>query len=182
MDFITSLLKSKKQDSSIFSVIDKLSKEAHFIPMKSTYTEVNIVDIFLKEIFRLHEIPKEIISDRDVKFTGNFWRCIFYGLGTQLNFSTAYHLQIDRKTERVNQIVEDMLRMYVMNNPTKWEDYLHIAEFVYNNSYQTPTKMIPFEVLYGRKCRTLVTWDSIVDRLMLGPDLLMDLEQLVTKF
>ena len=70
--------------------------------------------------------------------------------------------------------------MYVMNNPTKWEDYLHLIEFAYNNGYQTSTKMSPFEVLYGRKCRTTVTWDSLVDRLMLGPDLLKDLEQLVT--
>ena len=66
--------------------------------------------------------------------------------------------------------------MYVMNNPTKWEDYLHLAEFVYNNSYHTSAKMSPFEVLYQQKCRTPVTWDILVDRLMLGPDLLMDLE------
>ena len=71
--------------------------------------------------------------------------------------------------------------MYVMNNPTKWEDYLHLVEFAYNNGYHNFTKMSPFEVLYGRKCRTPVTWDSPMDRLMLGPDLLMDLEQLVTK-
>ena len=69
MYFITVLLKSKKQNYSIFVVIDKLSKETHFIPMKSTYKAMNIADIFLKEIFRLHGIPKVIISDRDVKFT-----------------------------------------------------------------------------------------------------------------
>ena len=72
MDFITGLPKSKKQHDSIFVVIDKLSKEAHFIPMKSTYKVVNIADIFLKEVFRLHGIPKAIISDRNVNFTGNF--------------------------------------------------------------------------------------------------------------
>ena len=71
--------------------------------------------------------------------------------------------------------------MYVMNNPTNWEDYLHLEEFAYKNSYQTSTKMSPFEVLYGQNCRTPVTWDSPVDWLMLGSDLLMDLEQLVTK-
>ena len=71
--------------------------------------------------------------------------------------------------------------MYVMNNPMKWEDYLHLAQFAYRNGYHTSTKMSPFEVLYGRKCRTPVTWDSPMDRLMLGPNLLMDLEQLVTK-
>ena len=71
--------------------------------------------------------------------------------------------------------------MYVTNNPIEWEDYLHIAEFAYNNGYHTSAKMSPFEVLYGWKCRRLVTWDSPMDRFMLGPDLLMDLEQLVTK-
>ena len=79
-------------------------------------------------------------------------------------------------TERVNQIVEDMLRMYVMNNSMKWEDYLHLTEFAYNNDYQTSTKMSPFEVLYGWKCRTSVTWDSPMDQLMLGPDLSKDME------
>ena len=71
--------------------------------------------------------------------------------------------------------------MYVMKNPTKWEDYLHLIEFEYNNGYHNSVKMSSFEVLYGWKCRTPVTWDSLVDQLMLGPDLLNDLEQLVTK-
>ena len=66
--------------------------------------------------------------------------------------------------------------MYVMNNPMKWEDYLHLVDFVYNNGYQTSAKMSPFEELYGRKCRTPVTWDSPMDQLILGLDLLMDLK------
>ena len=74
-----------------------------------------------------------------------------------------------------------MLRMYVMNNPPKWEDYLHLADFAYNNGYQASSKMSPFEVLYERTCRTPITWDSPMDQLMLGPDLLMELEHLVTK-
>ena len=69
-----------------------------------------------------------------------------------------------------------MLRMYVMKSPTKRENYLHLAEFAYNSGYQASSKMSPFEVLYGWKCRTLVTWDSSVDHLMLGLDLLIDLE------
>ena len=82
MDFITGLPKSKKQNDSIFIVVDKLSKATHFILVKSTYKVVHIVDIFLKEIFRLHGIPKEIISDQVTKFTRNFWRYVFYGLET----------------------------------------------------------------------------------------------------
>ena len=173
MDFITGLPKSKKKNDSIFVFIDKLSQAAHFIPIKLTYKAVNIADIFLKEIFRLHGIPNVIISYRDVKFTRKFWRYLFSGLETQLKFSTAYHPQMDGRTERVNQIVEYMLRMYVMNKPTKLEDYLHLAKFAYKNEYQASTKMSPFEVLYGQKCRTPVTWDSLVDWLMLGPNLLL---------
>ena len=149
MDFITGLPKSKKKNDSIFVFIDKLSKESYFIPIKSTYKAVNIADIFLKEVFRLHGIPNAIISDRDVNFTGKFWRYLFSGLEMQLNFSIAYHPQTDGKIERVNQIVEYMLRMDVMNNPTKWEGYLHLVEFSYNNGYQDSVKMSPFEVLYG---------------------------------
>jgi len=83
-------------------VVDKLSKAAHFTPVKSTYKAVNIAEIFMKEIFRLHGIPKMVISDRDAKFTGNFWKALFKGLDTQLNFSTAFHPQTDGQTERVN--------------------------------------------------------------------------------
>ena len=82
MDFVTVLPKSKKQNDFIFLVVDKLSKAAHFIPVKSTYKAVHIVGVFLKEIFRLHGIPKEIISDRDTMFISKFWRSLFSGLET----------------------------------------------------------------------------------------------------
>ena len=109
LDFITGLPKTIKQHDSIMVVVDKLSKAAHFIPVKSTFKAINIADIFMKEIFRLHGIPKVVISDRDVKFTGNFWKSLFKGLDTQLNFSTAYHPQTDGQTERTNQVLEDMM-------------------------------------------------------------------------
>jgi transposase InsO family protein len=111
----------------------------------------------MKEIFQLHGIPKTIISDRDMKFTENFWKSLFKGLHAQLNFNTAYHPQTDGKNERNNQIVEDMLRMYSMNRPNKWEEYLHLFEFAYNNHYQTSTKISPFEIVYGRKCNTPIS-------------------------
>jgi hypothetical protein len=157
LDFITGLHKTQKQNDSIMVVIDKLSKYAHFIPVKSTYKEINIAEIFMKEIFRLHGIPEMMISDRDVKFTSTFWKELFAGLDTNLNFNTSYHPQTDGKTERTNHIVEDMLRMYMRTKPTKWEEYLHLVEFSYNNGYQTSAKMSPFEELYGRKCTTLIS-------------------------
>ena len=94
-------------------VVDKLSKEAHFITVKSTYKAANIADIFLKQNFRLHGILKVIISDLDPKFIGNFWKYLFKGLKTTLNFSTSFHPQTDGQTERVNQVLEDLITMYV---------------------------------------------------------------------
>ena len=91
IDFIIDIPKSKKQNDSIFVAVEKLSKETQFIPVKLNYKVVHSTDIFLKEIFRLHRIPKVIISDRYIRFTDKFWRSLFSRLDTQLNFSTAYH-------------------------------------------------------------------------------------------
>ena len=117
-------------------VVEKLSKSAHFIHVKSTCKEIDISNIFMKEIFRLHGMPKEIVSDRDTKFTSNFWKSLMVGFENKLLFNTTYHPQNDGHIERVNSIVEDMLRMHVMNQPKKWEDYLPLGEFAYNNDYQ----------------------------------------------
>eukprot|EP00253_Pinus_taeda_P019597 PITA_19597 len=181
MDFITGLPKTKKNNDSIIMVVDKLSKAAHFIPVQSTYRAAQITHIFMQNVFRLHGLPKTIISDRDVKFTSAFWRMLFAELGTQLNFSTTYHPQTDRQTERVNQVVEDMLRAYVMQKPMLWEEYLHLVEFAYNNGYHTSTQMSPFEDLYGRKCCTPSNWGGPEDRLSLGPDMLTEMEDMVKK-
>jgi hypothetical protein len=172
LDFITILPKTQKQNDSIIVVIYKLSNFAHFIPVKSTFKAINIVEIFMKEIFRLHGIPKMVISDRDVKFTSAFWKELFAGINTKLNFSTSYHPQTDGQTERTNQIIEYMLYMYVRTKPIKWEDYLHLVEFSYNNGHQTSSKLSPFEVLYDRKCMNPISWDNLADRLMVGPKML----------
>ena len=105
LDFITGLPKNQKQNDSIMVVVDKLSKESHFIPIKTTYKGANIADIFMKEIFRLHGIPKIIFFYKDPKFTGNFWKSLFKGIDTKLNFSTAYYPQTDGQTKRVNQVL-----------------------------------------------------------------------------
>ena len=117
----------------------------------------DIAKIFMKEIFKLHGFPKAIVSDRDVKFISRFWKGLFADLGTKLNFSTAYHPQANGWTERVNQVLEYILHMYVMDKPSKWEDYLHLVEFAYNNGQQASLGMSPYEDLYGRRCRTPVT-------------------------
>jgi hypothetical protein len=151
MDFITKLPRIVKQHDSIMVVMRKLTKASHFIPVKLTHKATNIAEIYMREIAKLHGVPKRIVFDKYSKFTLNFWKGIFKGFGTNLNFSTTYHLETYGKTKRVNRVIEDMLRMYVMDKPSKWEDYLHLVEFVYNNGYQTSLKMSPFETLYGRK-------------------------------
>ena len=181
MDFIMGLPKSNKNNDSIMVVVDKLSKLAHFIPMQSTYRVVQIAHVFMQNIFKLHGLPNTIISDHVVKFTSVFWKTLFEELGTQLNFSMAYHPQTDGQTKRVNHVVEDMLRAYVMQKPTKWEDYLHLVEFAYNNRYNTSLQMSPFEILYGQNCRTPSSQSGLEDRLMLGPEMLKEMEELVKK-
>ena len=83
---------------------------------------------------------------------------------------------MDGQTKRVNQVIEDMLQVYVRDYHKKWEDYLHLVEFAYNNHYQASTKLSPFEILYGRKCNTPITWSNPVETLKLGHDLLKELE------
>jgi hypothetical protein len=181
MDFITKLPRTYKQHDYIMVVVDKLIKAAHFIPVKLTHKAANIVDIYLKEIARLHGIPKTIVSDRDPKFISKVWKGLFNGFGTNLNFSTAYHPELDGQIERMNQVIEDMLRMYVIDKPSKWEDYLHLVDFAYNNGYQASLKMSPFEALYGRKCNTPVSWDNPADRAVVGPNLLREMEEQMIK-
>ena len=116
----------------------------------------------------MHGFPKEIVSERDVKFTSIFWKGLLADMGIKLNFSTSYHPQTDGQTKRVNQVLEDMLHMYVMENSSKWEDYLHLVEFAYNNGQQASLGMSPYEALYGKRCRTPMPWDNLVNRVVIG--------------
>jgi hypothetical protein len=179
MDFITTLPRSTKQNDAIMVVVEKLRKDAHFIPVKSTCKEIDISNIFMKEIFRLHGMPKEIIFDRDTKFTYNFWISLFDGFETKLLFSTTYHPHTDGKKKRVNHVLEFMLKMYVMHQPKKWEDYLPLVEFAYNNGYKESLKKSPFEALYGRQCNIPINYNNLVDRVTIGPDMLQEMEQQV---
>jgi hypothetical protein len=119
MDFITKFPRTSKQHDAIMVVVDKLTKATHFIPMKVTHKETNVDDIYMREITRLHGISNTIVSDNDPKFTSKFWKGLFKGFRINLNFNTTYHPKFDEKIERVNQAIKDMLRMYVMDKPSK---------------------------------------------------------------
>jgi hypothetical protein len=98
MDFITKFPRTSKQHDSIMVVVDKLTKSAHFIPMKVTHKETNVVDIYMREVTHLHGIPKTIVSDRDPNFTSKFWKGLFKGFRTNMNFNIAYHPESNGKT------------------------------------------------------------------------------------
>ena len=129
MDFITQLPMTKNGNDAIFVVVDRLTKMAHFIPTKTTATAEDTARLFLDNVFRLHGLPEEIISNRDSKFTGNFWQALFECLGTRLGMPTAFHPQTDGQTERMNITLEDMLRHYVGPDHDDWEEVLSSCEF-----------------------------------------------------
>jgi transposase InsO family protein len=112
----------------------------------------------VREIVSKHGVPKKIVLDRGSVFTSTFWGNLHAALGSQLDFSTAYHPQTGGQTERTNQILEDMLRACALDFRGSWDEHLPLAEFSYNNSYQSSLKVAPFEVLYGRKCRSPICW------------------------
>ena len=132
-----------------FGLVDRLTKTAHFIAVHTTDTIKEYADIYLDCIVRLHGVPKTIILDRGTQFIACFWEQLHESLGTKLIRSSSYHPQTDGQTERVNQIVEDMLRACVIHFDKSWDKCLALAEFSYNNSYQASLKMAPFEALYG---------------------------------
>jgi len=115
MDFITRLSKIVKQHDSIKVIVDRLTKVAHFISVKSMFSASDVAQVSIKDVVRLHGVPKKIVLYRAVKFTSKFWKELFACLGTYLAFNTTYHSQIDGQTKKVNRILEDMLRMYVMH-------------------------------------------------------------------
>lgn len=179
MDFITGLPLTSQRHSAILVVVDKLMKSTHFIPVRDTYEVANLARVFINEIIRFHEVPKKIISDRDSRFTSRFWIFMQSTLGTQLNLSTSYHPEIDGKIERVNQVLEDMLRMYVMDQQSHWEKYLPLVKFAYNNNYHSSIGIPPFEALYNKPCRTSLSWDKLEDQVIIGPELIQEMEEQV---
>ncbi|KAL4028091.1 hypothetical protein IC575_011283 [Cucumis melo] len=143
MDFITGLPRTLRGFTVIWVVVDRLTKSAHFVPGKSTYTASKWAQLYMSEIVRLHGVPVSIVSDRDARFTSKFWRGLQTAMGTRLDFSTAFHPQTDGQTERLNQVLEDMLRACALEFPGSWDSHLHLMEFAYNNSYQATIGMAP---------------------------------------
>ena len=126
----------QKNFNSIWVIVDCLTKSAHFIPVRTDYRPSDYAELYFNQIVRLHGVPRTIVSDRWPQFTARFWEHLHNMLGTNLVRSSAYHPQTSRQMERVNQILEDMLRACVISFKGSWDKWLPLAEFSYNNSYQ----------------------------------------------
>ena len=149
LDFITSLPMTSKGFDAILVVVDRFSKMAHFIPCKGTDTARDIALLFVSGIVRLHGTPERLISDRDSKFTSQFWSDFTEAMGSVRAMSTANHPQTDGQTERTNRTLEQVLRAYTNNDLQRWDELLPNVEFVFNSMKSRATGFSPFETLYG---------------------------------
>jgi hypothetical protein len=148
-----------------------LTKVAHFIPVKTTYSGAQLAELYMSRIVCLHGVPKKIVSYQGTQFTSRFWKRLHESMDTKLNFSLAYHSQTDGQIERTNQVLEDMLRACALEHGRTWDKSLPYAEFSYNNSYQASLKMAPFVALYGRKCRTPLYWNQTGESQVFGSEI-----------
>jgi hypothetical protein len=152
MDFIERLPKSQKYDT-IMVVIDKYTKYGHFIPLAHPFSALTVAQAYLDSVYKLHGLPKGIVSDRDKIFMSAIWRELFRLSDTQLLMSSSYHSQTDGQSDRLNQSLEGFLRCAVNSCPRQWNKWLSVAELWYNTSYHSALGRSPFEVLYGHPPR-----------------------------
>lgn len=159
MDFVVGLPPSHGY-TAIFVIVDRLTKGAHFAPLKPKFTARIVAELFVSTVVKLHGFPTHIVSDRDPIFFSSFWRGIMKNSGTQLHYSSAYHPQTDGQTEVVNRCLEQYLRVFTVDQPSAWSEFLPMAEFWYNTSFHSASSMTPYQALYGFNPTTFPTYKS----------------------
>ncbi|GKB86209.1 putative reverse transcriptase domain-containing protein [Tanacetum coccineum] len=174
MDFITKLPKSSQGFDTIWVIVDRLTKSAHFLPIRENDPLDKLARLYLNRIVARHGIPASIIYDRDGRFTSNFCRSFQKALGTDISISTAYHPETDGQSERTIQTLEDMLRACVIDFGKGSVKHFPLAEFSYNNSYHASIKAAPYEALYGQKCRSPMCWAEVGEAQLTGPELIQE--------
>ncbi|KAL4377816.1 hypothetical protein GQ457_02G025970 [Hibiscus cannabinus] len=147
MDFVSGFPVTPRKNDLVWMIVDRLTKSAHFIPVRKNMSSDILAELYIREVNRLHGVPISIVSDRDPKFTSRFWKSLQKALGTRLNLSTAFHPQTDGQSERVIQMLENMIRACVIDFERNWEKSIPLVEFAYSNIYQTSIQMAPFEAL-----------------------------------
>jgi hypothetical protein len=157
MDFMVSLPPSRGFDA-IMVVVDRFSKMTHFIRTKDEATVQEIGRLFFTHVFKHHALPKDIVSNRDPKFTSKFWRALWKRMGLEFKMSTYFRPQTDGQTERVNLVIQQFLRNYVAADQQDWVDHLELAEFCYNNSEHSATGATPFQMVTGKSLIVPMTW------------------------
>ncbi|GJS49794.1 reverse transcriptase domain-containing protein [Tanacetum coccineum] len=181
MDFVTKLPRTSSGHDTIWVIVDRLTKSAHFLPMREDYKMERLARLYLNEIVARHGVPISIISDRDSHFTSRFWQSMQEALGTRLDMSTAYHPQTDGQSEHTIQTLEDMLRACVLDFRGSWDVHLPLVEFSYNNSYHSSVRCAPFEALYGRKCRSPIMWAEVGEGQLIGPELVQETTEKISQ-
>jgi transposase InsO family protein len=159
IDFVEGLPISQGKNV-ILVVVYQLNKYAHFIPVSHPYTANLVAKVFVDHIFKLHGLPKSIVSDRDPIFTSQFWKELFCVTGTELLMSSAYHPQTDGQTESMNKGLEGYLRSFTGDCPKDWMRWISLAEWAYNTSVHTSTKVSPFEAVYGYPSPRLMPFEA----------------------
>jgi hypothetical protein len=143
MDFVVGLPRTQRGHGAAWVIVDRLTKVAHFILVREDYRAPKLMDLYIEHILRLHGVPRSIVLDRGTQFTAYFWKSLHGSLGMSLDYTTAFHLQTDGQTEKVNQVLEDLLRACVLTYNSDWEKSSSYVEFSYNNSFQASLKMAP---------------------------------------
>jgi hypothetical protein len=145
MDFIFGLPEDDNKNNGILVLVDRFSKMVHLVAVPETITAEGCARVFVDTVFRLHGLPRDLVSDRDPRFTAEFWRAVFRLLGTRVNMSTSDHPESDGQTERANRVIEEILRGYV-HSFSSWSEFLPMVEFAINNSVHASTTHTPFYV------------------------------------
>ena len=150
MDFITDLPVTVQGHDAIWVVVDRLSKMVHLVAIKKSITAEQVAKVYEREVIRLHGVPDDIVSDRDVRFMSHFWAALHDAFGTKRNMSTKNHPQTDGQTENANGVLEDTLRHFVGPFQDDWDDKLAVAEFAMNNAWNSSIQNTPFMLNYGQ--------------------------------